>query len=216
VGVDVGGKFASSTNGRGAYQRNRHRNNSGVGPFLSNGPTPLRVPALHASGAGRGISRACDALVGTRHRAVGSGGHQTNVDGDDRSGNDGHRRGTPLDEERGDQGPFSCGAPAGGARGVQRRRQESAVVAGDPSTSRSGARTFAGSPATWRLLSLRGWGGAPRSVARPPALWSCDSGPLSGRGGRARGDCCREPRRRLTHLPAACAGPAPGRCRESR
>jgi hypothetical protein len=31
-------------------------------------------------------------------------------------------------------------------------------VAGDPSTSRSGARTFAGSPATWRLLSLRGWG----------------------------------------------------------
>jgi hypothetical protein len=36
-------------------------------------------------------------------------------------------------------------------------------VAGDPSTSRSGARTFAGSPATWRLLSLRGWGGAPRN-----------------------------------------------------
>lgn len=35
-------------------------------------------------------------------------------------------------------------------------------MAGDPSTSRSGARTFAGSPATWRLLSLRGWGGAPR------------------------------------------------------
>ncbi len=31
-------------------------------------------------------------------------------------------------------------------------------MAGDPSTSRSGARTFAGSPATWRLLSLRGWG----------------------------------------------------------
>ena len=31
-------------------------------------------------------------------------------------------------------------------------------VAGDPSTSRSGARTFAGSPATWRLLSLRGRG----------------------------------------------------------
>src|SRR2546423_1088438 len=36
------------------------------------------------------------------HRAVGSGGHQTNVDGDSRSGNDGHRRGTPLGEERDD------------------------------------------------------------------------------------------------------------------
>jgi hypothetical protein len=49
------------------------------------------------------------------------------------------------------------GAPTGGTRGVQHRRWES-LVAGDPSTSRSGARTFAGSPATWRLLSLRGWG----------------------------------------------------------
>jgi hypothetical protein len=55
-----------------------------------------------------------------------------------------------------------AGAPTGGVRGVQHRRWESGGVAGDPSTSRSGARTFAGSPATWRPLSLRGWGGVPR------------------------------------------------------
>jgi len=62
----------------------------GAGPFLSNSPAPLRVPALHVSGAGRGISRGlrCTGKV-TMHRAVGSGSHQSNVDGDSRSGNDG-------------------------------------------------------------------------------------------------------------------------------
>ena len=53
------------------------------------------------------------------HRAVGSGGHQTNVDGDSRSGNDGHRRGTPLGEEQDYGVVSSCGAPTGDARGVQ-------------------------------------------------------------------------------------------------
>jgi hypothetical protein len=49
-------------------------------------PRPnLRVPALNASGAGRGFP----GLRCTGHRAVGSGGHRTNVDGGGRSGSDG-------------------------------------------------------------------------------------------------------------------------------
>lgn len=48
----------------------------GAGSLLSNDPAPLRVPALHASGAGRGISRAIGAPA---HRAVGSGDHRTSV-----------------------------------------------------------------------------------------------------------------------------------------
>jgi hypothetical protein len=39
-------------------------------------------------------------------------------------------------------------------------------VAGDPSTSRSGARTFAGSPATWRLFKPSWVGGCPRKRNR--------------------------------------------------
>jgi len=79
-------------------------------------------------------------------------------------------------------------------------------VAGDPSTSRSGARTFAGSPATWRLLSLRGWGGNPRTVARPPALLSCGAGQRSACCSRS----CRKHRCRLTHLPPVSIGLEPG------
>jgi hypothetical protein len=66
----------------------------------------------------------------------------------------------------------SFGAPTGGTRGVQHRRWES-WVAGDPSTSRSGARTFAGSPATLAAAQPSWVGGDPRITARPPALWSC-------------------------------------------
>jgi hypothetical protein len=55
-------------------------------------------------------------------------------------------------------------------------------VAGNPSTSRSGARTFAGSPATWRLLSLRGWGGAPRNSGETASSMELGS---SGRRQRA-------------------------------
>jgi hypothetical protein len=49
-------------------------------------PPLSRVPALHASGAGRGTPG--PAMHGG-HRAAGSGGHRTNVDGGGRSGNDG-------------------------------------------------------------------------------------------------------------------------------
>ncbi len=73
---------------------------------------------------------------------------------------------------------LGCGTPSPpgplprvGARGVQHRPGGDGDVAGDPSTSRSGARTFAGSPATWRLLSSRGWGEA-HDIRRPPALWN--------------------------------------------
>jgi hypothetical protein len=87
---------------------------------------------------------------------TGSGGHRTNVDGGGRSGNDG-ATGAALHSVRSSVGPGyevvlgavdrpSFGAPTGGTRGVQHRRWES-WVAGDPSTSRSGARTFTGSPA---------------------------------------------------------------------
>jgi hypothetical protein len=58
----------------------------GAGPSLFERPRPhLRVPALNASGAGRGSPGA--AVHG--HRAVGSGGHQTSVDGGGRWGSDG-------------------------------------------------------------------------------------------------------------------------------
>ncbi len=84
--------------------------NYGAGPFLSNGPAPLRVPALHASGAGRGISRACGALVSqTRHRAEGSGVHRSNVTVAGRSGND-SATGAALHSggERGGSRLWSC------------------------------------------------------------------------------------------------------------
>jgi hypothetical protein len=56
------------------------------GAVLLERPRPnLRVPALNASGAGRGSP----GLRCTGHRAVGSGGHRTNVDGGGRSGSDG-------------------------------------------------------------------------------------------------------------------------------
>ncbi len=61
-----------------------------------------------------------------------------------------HRRGTPLGGERGGSRLWNCGKEGG--------------VAGDPSTSRSGARTFAGSPATWRLLKSSWVGGGPRKT----------------------------------------------------
>jgi hypothetical protein len=73
----------------------------GAGPVLSNSPAPLRVPALHVSGAGRGISRGLrctgkspctgrwDPAV-IRATLTVTVGQATTV----------HRRGTPLDEDR--------------------------------------------------------------------------------------------------------------------
>lgn len=138
----------------------------GAGPFLSNDPAPFAGACAARVRRRTGISRACSARR-DGHWAAGSGVHRSNVDGGGRSGND-NATGAALHSVRSGVGPDyevvlgavdrpSFGAPTGGTRGVQHRRWES-LVAGDPSTSRSGARTFAGSPATWRLLSLRGWG----------------------------------------------------------
>ena len=66
-------------------------------------PPHWRVPALHASGAGRGISRACSAGR-DGHWAAGSGGHRSNVDGGGRSGNDG-ATGAALHSVRSGVGP---------------------------------------------------------------------------------------------------------------
>jgi hypothetical protein len=119
---------------RGARWRATQRSRIvGAGPFLSNDPAPLRVPALHASGAGRGISRACGALAcHTRHWAVGSGGHRIKRHGGGRSGNDG-ATGAALHSGGERVGP-GCGVVPGwtvptrvvtllrvGARVVQRR-----------------------------------------------------------------------------------------------
>jgi len=60
-------------------------------------------------------------------------------------------------------------------------------VAGDPSTSRSGARTFAGSPATWRLLSLRGLGGSPTKSRRARQLYGVEITVLSAGEGQGSG-----------------------------
>ena len=82
-------------------------------------------------------------------------------------------------------------------------------MAGNPSTSRSGARTFAGSPATWRLLSLRGWGGVPRNsgeTASSMELWCWAASGCDSRSRREHG--CR-----LAHLPAASTGLEPGKNR---
>ena len=57
-------------------------------------------------------------------------------------------------------------------------------MAGDPGTSRSGARTVAGSPATWRMLNRRGWGEA-HDVRRDRQLYRYGVGcrPPAGRAG---------------------------------
>jgi len=116
-------------------------------------PRPnLRVPALNASGAGRGFP----GLRCTGHRAVGSGGHRTNVDGGGRSGSD-SATGAALHSVRSamvlavELCPGKRGALAGivvlprvGAPGVQRRPRGTSRVAGDPWTSRSGAGTDVG------------------------------------------------------------------------
>jgi hypothetical protein len=150
---------------------------AGRGRSSRTAPPLLRVPALHASGRRTGDlpGLRCTEGIG----AAGSGGHRTNVDGGGRSGNDGatgaalHSVGSGVSPGSGvvpsgelypvggrvPGPPPGRGAPTGGTRGVQHRQWENGV-AGDPSTSRSGARTFAGSPATWRLLSPRGWGGS--------------------------------------------------------
>lgn len=141
-------------------------------------PPLSRVPALHASGAGRGTPG--PAMHGG-HQAAGSGGHRTNVDGGGRSGNDGatgaalHSVGERMDPDSEVLSGEVCIRVGSCARWVRVLRLRVVAlppavrgacstaggrvgVAGDPSTSRSGARTFAGSPATWRLLSPRGWG----------------------------------------------------------
>jgi len=127
--------------------------NGGAGPFLVNGPAPLRVPARHVSGARWGLP-ACGARG---HRA---GGIRRSWDQRGRwrpvRQRRRHRRGTPLGWEAHWVQLWSC-PPVGAVpcRGgdtpprfaAQIRRSERAGggyfgVAGDPSTSRSGARTF--------------------------------------------------------------------------
>jgi hypothetical protein len=80
---------------------------------------------------------------------MGSGDHRINVRGGGRSGND-DATGAAL---------HSVESGVGSGCGVV---EKIAGVAGDPSTSRSGARTFAGSPATWRLLKPSWVGGGPQ------------------------------------------------------
>jgi hypothetical protein len=97
-----------------------------------------------------------------------------------------HRRGTPLGWEAHWVQLWSCppvgAVPCRGGDtppGSPLRFAARSVQAGDilvwPVILRHlgrGHGRFAGSPATWRLLSPRGWGVHPRRSARPPALWS--------------------------------------------
>ena len=76
---------------------------------------------------------------------MGSGDHRINVRGGGRSGND-----------------DATGAALHSVESGVGQAVELWGVAGDPSTSRSGARTFAGSPATWRLLKPSWVGGGPQ------------------------------------------------------
>src|SRR5262249_59940933 len=86
-------------------------------------PPHLRVPALHVSGAGRGISRACGALVDYQ---PGTGQWDPAIIRPTltvlpRSGNDGApaRHSTRRRAEGSSSVELSPDAPAGGSRGVR-------------------------------------------------------------------------------------------------
>ena len=134
------------------------QNCGGVGPFSKQRPHPtLRVPALHTRPAPDGEP---PSLRCTRAPAVEIRRHQTSGDGDGRSGDDA-ATGAALHsgEKRNGSKLWSCARRASGAltgivhspgrrSGVLRRPGGILVWPVTRSTSRSGARTFAGSPAT--------------------------------------------------------------------
>ena len=154
--------------------------NGGAGPLPSGTTPPLRGCLRYTRPApDGGTSQACGAL-GTGQ--VGSGGHRTNGDSSGQSGNDGatgaalhsgnkHKSVRAVKRAPRARGPAGVGtlppdsppeAGSGGNHGV----------AGDPSTSRSGARTFrriTGHMTATQPSRVRGY---PRHSARPPALWS--------------------------------------------
>jgi hypothetical protein len=128
--------------------------NGGAGPVHVNAPAPV------AGACAARVRRRMGAPGPAVHEGTGqegSGGHRTNVDGGGRSDNDG-ATGAAL-HSGGKRTGSNCGVvsrwarcPAGVVTLPQVRRSDSPLgacrpggyfgVAGDPSTSRSGARTF--------------------------------------------------------------------------
>ena len=102
VGIMAGGSEGHTQRREDRVERGQQRC-AGRGRSSRTTPPHLRVPALHASGAGRGISRACSARR-DGHWAAGSGVHRSNVDGGGRSGNDG-ATGAALHSVRSGVGP---------------------------------------------------------------------------------------------------------------
>jgi hypothetical protein len=157
--------------------------NGGAGPFLVYGPAPLRVPARHVSGARWGLpGLRCTRAPGRRYPAVigptwtVAAGQTTTAPPARHSTRVGSALGPTV--ELSPVGAVPC---RGGDTppGSPLRFAARSVQAGDilvwPVILRHlgrGHGRFAGSPATWRLLSPRGWGVHPRRSARPPALWS--------------------------------------------
>jgi hypothetical protein len=162
------GEALTSTNGKTLASR------KSVGRDRSSRTTPphLRVPALHASGAGRGISRAHDALV----KSPGTGQWDPAIIGATLTVTVGqattvHRRGTPLDEEWDEPGYGVVALPPAtrGACNAAGRR-----VWLWPAILRHLGRGHGRSP-DYRPhggCSAFVGGGSPTNSARPPALWS--------------------------------------------
>ena len=145
-----------------------------VGRDRSSRTTPphLRVPAQRASGAGRGISRAYDALV----KSPGTGQWDPAIIGATLTVTVGqattvHRRGTPLDEEWDEPGYGVVALPPAtrGAYNAAGRRVWLWPAILRLSVGGTDVRRITGHMAAAQLS----WeGGSPTTSARPPALWS--------------------------------------------
>ena len=190
-------------------------NNCGAGPFLSNDPAPLRVPARHASGAGRGISRGLR-CTGLSHQGTGrwdpavirptltvTVGQATTVTGAALHS----VKSRTMELWRSHRRRAGRATPPAGVFGCGRRSFDISV--GGTDVRRITGHMAAAQP-SWM-------GGNPRTVTSPPALLNCGGGGSSRRPS-ARGsgpcgpcdDCRREHGCRLTHLPPASIGLEPG------